>query len=193
MALEYRFYNGYNAINEAIPYTKVDVEKDTNPNGLWHLKVEAKSFFEVPGMIELDGKGASTTNFDRTIGDKFGALGVVLVDAKKNPMSWGRPVAKTDKEAKTLGDDIHDTYLQDVVQKYINNVEENKSQGRTSLPAQGYVKYALNKLGIADPARNVQNFVERAAQKDEVAELRSQMDALIAQLGGNKAKVADAR
>jgi hypothetical protein len=25
------------------------------------------------------------------------------------------------------------------------------------------VKYALNKLGIADPARQVQNFVERAA------------------------------
>ena len=193
MALEYRFYNGYNAINEAIPFTRQTDDKSTNPNGLWHLQVEAQSFFEAPGMIELDRGGASSTNFDRTICDKYGHLGVVLIDAKKNPMSWGRPLAKNDKEAKVLGDSIHAEYLQDVVQKYINNVEENKAAGRTSLPAQGYVKYALNKLGIADPARNVQNFVERAAQKDEVAELRAQMDALIAQLGGNKAKVADAR
>ena len=183
MALEYRFYNGYNAINEAIPYSKVDVDKDTNPNGLWHLKVEAQSYFEAPGMIELDGRGASSTNFDRTIGDKFGSHGVVLIDPKKNPMSWGRPLAKNDKEAKILGDQIHDEYLQDVVQKYINNVEENKAQGRTSLPAQGYVKYALKKLGIEDPARQVKNFVERAAQKDEVAELKLQMAELMAKLG----------
>ena len=183
MALEYRFYNGYNAINEAIPYSKVDVDRDTNPNGLWLLKVEAQSFFEAPGMIELDGRGASSTNFDRTIGDKYGALGVVLIDPRKNPMSWGRPLAKTDKEAKILGDSIHDEYLQDVVQKYINNVEENQAAGRTSLPAQGYVKYALNKLGIADPARKVANHVERAAETSAVAELKKQMAALMEKLG----------
>lgn len=191
MALEYRFYNGYNAINEAIPYSKVDVDKDTNPNALWHLKVDAQSFFEAPGMIEMDGRGASSTNFDRTIGDKFGALGVVLIDPRKNPMSWGRPLAATDKEAKKLGDEIHATYLQDVVQKYINNVEENRAAGRTSLPAQGYVKYALNKLGIADPARQVQNFVEKAAETTDVAQLKAQMAALMERLG--EKTVANAR
>jgi hypothetical protein len=192
MALEYRFYNGYNAINEAIPYSKVDVDKDTNPNALWHLQVEAKSYFEAPGMIEMDGRGASSTNFDRTIGDKFGALGVVLIDAKKNPLSWGRPLAKNDKEAKILGDEIHSAYLNQVVQDYINQYEENKAQGRMSLPAQGYVKYALKHLGIADPAKQVQNFVERAAQKDEVAELKEQMAQLMARLGEKPAN-ANAR
>lgn len=191
MALEYRFYNGYNAINEAIPFTKQTDDKTVNPNGLWHLQVPAQSFFEVPGMIELDRGGASSTNFDRTIGDKFGHLGVVLIDAKKNPMSWGRPLAKNDKEAKTLGDEIHAEYLQDVVQKYINNVEEMKAQGRTPLPAQHYTKYALAKLGIADPARQVQNFVERASQKDEVSELKAQMAALMEKLG--EKPVANAR
>lgn len=183
MALEYRFYNGYNAINEAIPYTKSDVEKDTNPNGLWVLKVDAQSFFEAPGMIELDGRGASSTNFDRTICDKYGALGVVLIDPKKNPLSWGRPLAKNDKEAKVLGDQIHDDYLQDVVQKYINSVEEAKTAGRTPLPAQHYTKYALNKLGIADPARGVHNYIERQAETTDVAQLKAQMAELMARLG----------
>jgi hypothetical protein len=193
LALEYRFYNGYNAINEAIPFTRQTDDKSTNPNGLWYLQVEAQSFFEAPGMIELDRGGASSTNFDRTICDKYGHLGVVLIDPKKNPLSWGRPLAATDKEAKKLGDEIHATYLNNVVQEYINRHDENKAAGKTSLPAQGYVKYALNKLGIADPARNVQNFVEKAAETSAVAELKAQVDALIAQLGGNKAKVADAR
>jgi hypothetical protein len=192
MALEYRFYNGYNAINEAIPFTKQTDDKTVNPNGLWHLQVPAQSFFEVPGMIELDRGGASSTNFDRTIGDKFGHLGVVLIDAKKNPMSWGRPLASTDKEAKKLGDEIHAEYLNQVVQDYINNHEENKARGRTSLPAQGYVKYALNKLGIEDPARQVKNFVERAAQKDEVSVLKEQMAALMERLGEKPAN-ANAR
>jgi hypothetical protein len=171
----------------------VDVDKDTNPNALWHLKVDAQSFFEAPGMIEMDGRGASSTNFDRTIGDKFGALGVVLIDPKKNPMSWGRPLAKTDKEAKLLGDSIHDEYLQDVVQKHINNVEEAKSAGRTPLPAQHFTKYALKKLGIADPARQVQNFVEQASQTSEVAVLKAQMAALMERLGEKPVTSANAR
>jgi hypothetical protein len=144
-------------------------------------------------MIELDGRGASSTNFDRTIGDKYGHLGVVLIDPKKNPMSWGRPLAKNDKDAKALGDEIHARYLTQVVQDYINQYEENKANGRTSLPAQGYVKYALKHLGIADPAKQVQNFVERAAQKDEVAELKEQMAQLLAKLGEKPVTSANAR
>jgi hypothetical protein len=143
-------------------------------------------------MIEMDGRGASSTNFDRTICDKYGHLGVVLIDPKKNAMAWGRPIAKTDKEAKVLGDDINARYLRQIVQDYINQYEENKAQGRTSLPAQQYTKRALKALGIADPALQVQNFVERAAQKDEVAELKEQMAQLMAQLGGKPAS-ANAR
>lgn len=183
MALEYRFYNGYNDINETVPFTKETNDKTLNPNGLWPLKAAAMSFFEAPGMIELDRGGACSTNFDRTIGDKFGHLGVVLIDAKKNPLSWGRPLAANDEDAKKMGDEIHAEYMQDVVQKHINQVEEAKAVGRTPLPAQHYTKYALKKLGIADPAMQVRNFVEHATQNTEVAELKAQMAALLKRLG----------
>lgn len=186
----FRFYNGGLKLDTAVHYSLPPASKeDGERNALWRIEAEEKSFFEAPAMIQVKKIGMVVTNLDRTILDKFGPLGVVLVDDREDLM--GMPVEKTDKKAKERGDAAFQEYLEDAAQKYLNQVQESKARGLTVWPARDFVKYALKKLNMADPALEVRNFVEKAAETSEVATLKAQMAELLARLG--EKPVANAR
>jgi len=179
----YRFYNGGDAINARIPFDNPnnDIKKD-NIVSYFHLQAPAESFFEVPDAI-TSGRNRSFSNFDLTIMSKWARFGVVRIDPTIDPTMSSTPVAANDREAKILGDRIHEEYLMQLVQDYVNRVEEAKSQGMTILPAQNYLKHALKKLGIADPALTVRNAVEKSKSGSEEDKLKiSLLEQQIAQM-----------
>jgi hypothetical protein len=178
--MAYRFYNGYNNFVERLHYSKPGDPRQQNLDGIWLLDAKGQSFFEAPALIELDNGGASITKFDIDIAKRFSHFGVVLVDPDREETRFGYPVEKTDKAARERGDTINNKYLLDVVQAYISNVEEIRAAGRTAMPAQGYTKFALKKIGMADPALQVKNFVDRAAESERVAHLEKLVEQLMA-------------
>lgn len=179
----YRFYNGGDKINDRIPFDNPnnDIKVD-NIVSYYHLQAPAQGYFEVPDSIAT-GRNRSFSNFDLTVMSKWGQLGVVRVDRDIDPAMSATPVAPDDREAKILGDRIHEEYLTKLVQDYVNRVEEAKAQGKLILPAQGYTKHALKKLGIADPALTVKNMVEKQKSGSDEDKLKiSLLEAQIKQM-----------
>lgn len=171
-----RFYNGGNADDLTLPYT---VE---GRNAFYFVRIKGKDFFEVPETIRVNGK-SHFTNFDITIPTRKGAIGVVRVDKDTEETASSGRVARSDHEARKLGDKIHEEYLIGLVQDYINRVEQFKLQGMNPLPAQGYVKYALKTLNVADPAEPVRNFVQRASEDERIKALESKIEELSSKEG----------
>lgn len=167
----FRFYNGGNAENLTLAYSIED------RNGHHNVHIPAQGFFEVP-ETKVVGNVKYFTNFDATVPTRKGQFGVVRVDptAEETPLT-GR-IARTDAEAKQLGDRIHQEYLIGLVQDYINRVNEFRAQGLHPLPAQGYTKYALKTLNIEDPAEPVRNFVNRAIETERIQELEARVASL---------------
>jgi hypothetical protein len=170
--MSFRFYNGGNADDLTIPYTVDD------RNAYYYIRINEKDFFEVPDTIRVNNK-PWFTNFDLTIPTRKGQYGVIRVDKDAEETGGTGPIARNDEEARQIGDKIHEDYLINLIQDYKNRVEAFKSQGFNPLPAQGYVKYALKKLGIADPAEDVRNFVEKAHENERIAKLEEQIKELL--------------
>lgn len=172
----FRFYNGGNAHDLTIPYTVED------RNAFHYVRINAKDFFEVPETIKVSGK-QYWTNFDQTIPTRKGLFGIIRVDKDVEETAATGRVARTDDEARKLGDEIHQEYLIQIVQDYTNRVEAFRSQGFNPLPAQGYVKYALTTLNIEDPAEPVRNHVAKATENERIAALEAQLKSLLSKKG----------
>ncbi len=128
--MAYRFYNGGNADDLTLPYS-VD-----GRNAHYFIRIQEKSFFEVPESIRVNNK-QHFTFFDITVPTRKGQFGVIRVDRDAEETALTGRIARTDKEAIALGNQIHEDYLITLVQEYINRVEQFKAQGFTPLPAQG--------------------------------------------------------
>jgi hypothetical protein len=177
--MAFRFYNGGNADSVTFPYSVED------RNAFYPVRIPEKDFFELPESIRINGK-QYWTNFDITVITRKGPTGVVRVDKDAEETAFTGPIARTDKEARALGDKIHEEYLIGLVQDYINRVEAFKAQGLNPLPAQGYTKYALKKLNVSDPAEPVRNFVLKATEAEKLKELEAKiqhLEALLAKKG----------
>lgn len=172
----FRFYNGGNADDLTLAYT-VD-----NRNAYHHIRIEAKSFFEVPEMKTLPGNKKVFTNFDQTVPTRKGQFGVIRVDPDADEAPFTGVIARTDEEARKIGDERHRDYLIQLVQDYTNHVEKLRAQGMTALPAQGYTRYALKALNVEDPAESVRNLVNKAEESKEIKALRKQVEELAAKL-----------
>ena len=167
----YRFYNGGNADNLTLPYS-VD-----GRNSFYFVRINSKEFFEVPETVRIQNK-TYFTNFDITIPTRKGPMGIIRVDGDAEETAATGRIARSDEEARKLGDAIHQEYLIGVVQDYTNLMKLYHAQGFNPLPAQGYVKHALKVLNIEDPAEPVRNFVAKAAENDRIAELEAKVAAL---------------
>lgn len=171
----FRFYNGGNADDLTLSYSVIDGDKTRT--GRHVVRLNSKDFFEVPESIPVKGR-QHFTNFDITVPTRKGQFGVIRVSPDAEQTSDTGHIARTDEEAKKLGDEKHEEYLIKLVQEYIDRVEQFRAQGFNPLPAQGYTKYALKALNIEDPVETVRNHVVKAAENDRIAALEAEVKAL---------------
>lgn len=176
----FRFYNGGNADDLTLMYSVID--GNNTRTGRHVVRIHSKDFFEVPESISVKGR-QHFTNFDITVPTRKGQFGVIRVSSDAEETADTGRIARTDEDAKRLGDRMHEDYLIKLVQDYTDNVEALRAQGLNSKPAQGYTKYALTTLNVEDPVETVRNFVTKAAENERIAALEAQVKELLKKKG----------
>lgn len=174
-----RFYNPGPAITETVRFDKPFNDKESNTVAYHHLSAPEAGFFEVPSVITINQEGGEAievpTQLPTIIRQQFRKQGFVMVDpsAKIKP---GDNVVKTDKEAIALGNEMLEEDLYETYREHERICLERKNAGLKPKRATGRVAWAINRLGVEDPANDIEDVVKRKQDQTEVDKLKEQLE-----------------
>ena len=172
------FYNAGTKIQETLQFDYPG--RDPRVESLvahWSLIVEPESFFEVPSMIAPEGRPVWTM-WDQEIMKRHGGKRVVQVVQGYVDNGDDLPYAANREDAVHKGRTVWQAYLVGLVQTHKDHVGEMRVRGLTALPAQGLTKFAIKRLGLEDPALDVQTAIEKRENTAEMDALKSQLTAM---------------
>ena len=197
------FYNAGDKIHEVLTYSTAAADKDANFLARWQMIAPAQDFFEVPTQLEIRQTGEIIgVQFARDIEQKFGARGVIRIDARHDPEQESddpeKPLparAPTQALAKVRGEELWRNYLRSVIQSHLDDCEAARAAGGAPKSARGFTKRALKLLGVKDPGEEYFHSLMNGQQpgapgNSDVAMLNARIDMLmgllIAQASGEK-------
>jgi hypothetical protein len=181
MSFEFRFYNAGQRICEKLSYDNPLLEARTsNLIAYYQLDAPEKGFFSVPRELETASGGRFSVPFDKSVLDKYGKRGIVLIDKNlaADDIAEDSPLAATDVDAKRKAEKFWLEFLKDKAQEWLDHCAMIRQAGGNPKPAAGFHKFAMETLGIQDPGATIDNVLSTNAGKGEVAELK----ALVAEL-----------
>ena len=183
-----KFYNPGSPINEMMRFDHpTNDPKVQNLVSYWPIKVDEKSFFEVPTEITvmtLSGEEQNlAVSFWKRIKEDYRDFGVVMIDpkrdVKKKPIAEEDNVALNEKDAKEKGELLFKDAQFRLIREHETICIEARNNGHRPQRAKGNVAHALKTLGIEDPANDVEDVVKRKQDVSEVgARFRRQVEEL---------------
>lgn len=194
---KFRLYNAGDRIEERFPYT-IDDQHDTHCIAYWYMRAPEKEFFEVPKVLLVRSMRISVAFIETILReDRYGARGVVLIDANWNPEDSSNegedPVAVSEEEAVKKGNRIWNGYIDRTVQQFLDQCNAIRAAGGVPLAAGGFVKRALMLRNVEDPSKAV--LIQTKANTSEIDELKERMakqdkliENLLAERGDKPAK-----
>lgn len=176
-----RFYNPGTAIENRLQFD--NPTKGENGEvfpSYFPLNIPEHTFFEVSTEMEVPAIGGDTITVSLEIWKRVAAdyarYGVVVIDPKLKDLKDGGNIAKTDAEAKKLGDDIWKDSLLQLIREHQQKCLEARQAGMVPRRAVGPVAYALKTLNVEDPAGDVADVVQRKQDVSEVESLKKQLE-----------------
>jgi hypothetical protein len=153
----HRLYNAGERISEKLHYTIPGTEPFNAVAG-WMLEAPERDFFTIPEVLII-GDARVYPRFAELVlrDDRFGARGVVLVDANwKEPEDEEAaskiPIATNDKAAIAKAGVILERYERSCIQAWVDQVAEIRAGNGRQRQAQGLVARLLKKYNVEDPA-----------------------------------------
>ncbi len=169
-----KLYNAGDRIVETLAFSLPDGH-DIHCVG--HLRVEApaRGVFQIPATVNVCG-ATVFTHAVKAFVDRHGHKGVVLIDANADPDKTGEnePVAPTEEAARTKAAKLWKAYCRDVVRGYFEERDLARAQGGAPRGAAGFVKRAMEVLGMGDPDERLFQGMQ-PAESDRVARLEREL------------------
>lgn len=177
-----RFYNPGTKIDEKVQYTHPTKDpKEGSTLSYYPFMVAERDFVEVPDVLTLDtpeGEVTVAVNFAKRIRKDHQSRGVILIDSRLKNILDDDNAAADDKEAKRKGDLMWREYLKTIAQEHVTRCEEIRSMGNVPRGAFGLTKYALDFVGMSDPALSVEMFTKDKESRTSNAEMVALMQSM---------------
>lgn len=172
-----KFFNGGDKISETLSFSLPDGE-DIHCIGHWRFEAAANAEVEVPSVLAYRGLDIHVT-FAYDLKRRFGARGLVEIAPDREPRE-GEPAARSLREAKALAQQLWEDYCKGVILRWQEEAALIKSAGGQPRPPAGFVKRAMDVLGLQDPSEEI--FLKAKVNRSELADTQAQVRQLTEQL-----------
>jgi hypothetical protein len=188
---EFDFYNGGDKREEMFTYPNPTSEVK-GAFSYWRMEAPKQGFFKVPMEMPMTfGSGIIGVDFADAIIERYGDMGVVMVDPLQEPPE-DSPFAKTKEDAKTKGAARWKNYCRLKVREFEDENEQRIARSQPRTRPSGFISHAYKELGLSIPQE--ERYAEASNSKTEVEELKDlmkkqqeQIDALLKKPAGAKA------
>jgi hypothetical protein len=175
-----KFYNGTSGrFQQVFSYTKPDTDfKEEYGNAYYNVDAPPKTLFTVPFELDTGDGGVWRLGIHREITDRFGARGIIRVDANiadalKDNVDDPRYLyfALNDDKAKEKGDNLWKLYLRRIIEDFEHDNQKRVTERALApLRPNNFVAHAYKELGMMPPGD--EKFVNAGLQQTEVTKLQ---------------------